>query len=267
MGAPGVPPDPSMPLTSPPPPPARRILNGLGGAHEAEREVALRPAATNGWVGAARRRLPPPPAGRPGVRGASLNPLLPPPPPAPRPAPLPAGGRARAVTREGAGAADLEETGRAGPPAPAADIWPLRPALTPEVAPGPRRRRPFVSGAAWRRARRSPHLPLRLPPLAAWRGRQRPRRGGVGVQHLRATPPPPHPAPGSARLGLGRDPSFRLPSIYHPLITGTLDNLRPSGSGGHRGAHGRARLSGRPLQVRLKLGESLVLLLGKKFFF
>lgn len=150
--------------------------------------MALLPAATNGWVGAARRRPPSLPAGLPGVRGASFNP---PAPAAPRPAPLPAGGRARAVTRESSGAADLEETGRAGPPASAAGIWPLRPALTPEVAPGPRRRRPFVSGAAWRRARRYPRLPLRSPLLAAWRGRQRPRRGGVGVrvQHLPASPP------------------------------------------------------------------------------
>lgn len=168
--------------------------------------MALLPAATNGWVGAARRRPPSLLAGLLGVRGASFNP---PAPAAPRPAPLPAGGRACAVTRESAGAADLEETGRAGPPAFAAGIWPLRPALTPEVAPGPRRRRPFVSGAAWRRPRRSPRLPLRSPLLAAWRGRQRPRRGGVGVrvrvQHLPASPP-----------GLGSDPSFCLPPIYKP---------------------------------------------------
>lgn len=175
--------------------------------------MALLPAATNGWVGAARRR---PPA-LPGVRGASFSP---PAPAAPRPAPLLTGGRARAVTRGSAGAADLEETGRAGPPAPAAGIWPLRPALTPEVAPGPRRQRPFVSGAAWRRARRSPRLPLRSPPLAAWQGRQRYRRGGVGVgvevQHL----PAPTPLPGFARPGLDLDPSFRLLPIlsptYHP---------------------------------------------------
>lgn len=84
--------------------------------------------------------------------------------------PLPAGGRARKGTREGPGAADLEETGRSGPPASAASIWPLRPALTPQVALGPRRRRPFVSGAAWRRARRSLRPPppaLRPSPLAA----------------------------------------------------------------------------------------------------
>lgn len=224
----------------------------MGGAErtEPEGEVALRPAATNGWVGAARRRLPPPPAGRPGVRPASFNPAA---PAAPRPAPPPAGGRARAVTREGAGAADLEEPGGAGRPAPAADIWPLRPALTPEVAPGPRRRRPFVSGAAWRRARRSPRLPLRPPPLAAWRGRRRPR-GGVEVQHLRGPPPP---TSGSAWAGTPALASHPLP---HPLITRTLDSPRRSGSGGG-GTGTRRGGSGRCLEnLRACFG-------GQKFFF
>lgn len=41
-----------------PTPPRQKIVNGLGGALGAKGGVALLPAAaTNGWVGAARRRL------------------------------------------------------------------------------------------------------------------------------------------------------------------------------------------------------------------
>lgn len=205
-----MPPDPSVPPTpTPPPPPARRLLNGLGGALGAEGEVALLPAATNGWVGAAGRRPPSLPAGLPGVRGASSNP---PAPAAPRPAPLPAGGRARAVTRESAGAADLEDTGRARPPAPAAGIWPLRPALTPEVAPGPRRRRPFVSGAAWRRApRASPCARRRRRP-----GQGDNRPGAAGSGSGSNTCPPPLPRSARPRLGPQLSAPTHLSPAYHP---------------------------------------------------
>lgn len=89
-----MPSDPSTPSTHP-----RKILNGLGRALGAKGGVALLPAATNPWVGAALRQLPSLPA-RPlaGCKKRLLIPLstccAPPSAPSPR-----AAERARAPRR------------------------------------------------------------------------------------------------------------------------------------------------------------------------
>ncbi|KAL4685608.1 hypothetical protein H8959_001205 [Pygathrix nigripes] len=201
VGGSGVPFDLSKPLAKPSPTPPEKFLNELGGALGAKGGVALLSAAASGLVTAACWRTPSAGARPPVVRGASFespSSLL-------RPAwrPLPTGGRTHAGAEEGARAADLEETGRSGPPAPAASLWLLRPALTLEVAPGPRRRRPFVSGAAWRRA-------LCASPCTRRRRRPGKRGGGVGVQHLPSLPRPCAPRRASA-------PAPASPS--HPFIT------------------------------------------------
>lgn len=93
-GGVGVPSDLSMSSTHP-----RKILNGLGRALGAKGGVALLPAATNPWVGAALRQLPSLPA-RPlaGCKKRLLIPLstccAPPSAPSPR-----AAERARAPRR------------------------------------------------------------------------------------------------------------------------------------------------------------------------
>ena len=224
-----MPSDPSLqlsPLTTPTPPENLKWAGrsagsqGRGGAPPRRQRLS----------GCSAPRLPSPLAGPPGLRAASLRPPVPVAPPIPHRGVPPRhrrpGSRGHPGGRE---AADLEETGRAGPQAPAASIWPLRPALTREVAPGPRRRRPFVSGAAWRRAPCSPAPP---PAPASYGGPARETRPGPG---------------GVGSSTCAPDPSLAFASVpalaSHPCVTRILDHLRPSGNGGHQGAHGTAQSS------------------------
>lgn len=190
-----MPSDPYVPLTPPP------EKSQTGWAERSEPSEGWRsswPPPTAGWVQRAGSCLLRP-LGRRGLREAPLNP---PPQHLLRPArgPLPAGGERVRAPRRAPGLLTWGERGHAEPPAPAASIWPPRLALTPEVAPGPWWRRPFVSGTAWRRTSSRCHRPSEQD------------CGGSGCSTC-----PPHPYPGQAWGGLRFNPCFRPPT--HSSLT------------------------------------------------
>lgn len=114
-------------------------------------------------------------------------------------------------------AADLEGTGHS-----AAGACRQHLAAPPRVDPGGRAR-PLVAAALCFRDCVAAHSP---PLLRALRGRLLPGWPGRGAA-------PAHPTPTPALGGLCFNPCFRLPPIYHPLITLILDHLRPFESGEH----------------------------------
>lgn len=200
--------------------------------------------------GCSARRQPSPPAGLPRVQEASFNPQSPLHPPQAPP-------RGRPSARghpEGAGAADMKGTGPRGrPPARAASIWPLRPALTREVAPGPRRRRPFVSGAAWRRASRASPCACR---------RRRPHEGGYCPARWVRGPAPARPGPTPTQAPLSPPSHLSLSSPAYLIICAP-------GEWGRGGAHQGAQLGTLgelppTLQPLIGLEKNLCSYLGEK---
>lgn len=124
-----------------------------------------------------------------------------------------------------------------------------RPRPPPASATQPRadpegRARPSAAAALCFRGCVAARSPLPAPPPAP-----APVAGGSLARETTAcaagsgsTPSRPHPPSGRPPLQL----HSLLPPVYHPLITRILDNLRPSGSGGHQGRQPTAKVRYRP---------------------